>query len=147
MGLATLATLALVSSASALSLRTAPLTRGLSARTPLRAAVVATTTLEPSPALAIEPEDEWISKVDLTAFGKECRALGDRLEKGQGEADMKHLKRMVLWSNLCGAAGMATMWMKPNLISIIGLSLWTCSRCAACRGLASCGVHSRAPCQ
>ncbi|EOD40666.1 hypothetical protein EMIHUDRAFT_454147 [Emiliania huxleyi CCMP1516] len=77
---------------------------------------------------AVAPEDEWIARVDLAAFGKECRELGSRLEKGQGEADVKHLKRMILWSNLCGAVGVATMWMKPNFISVMGLSLWTMSR-------------------
>jgi len=79
---------------------------------------------------AVAPEDEWIARVDLAAFGKECRELGSRLEKGQGEADVKHLKRMILWSNLCGAVGVATMWMKPNFISVMGLSLWTMSRLA-----------------
>jgi hypothetical protein len=123
--------------AEALSLRAAPLARGLQATALRRAAVAAvatSTTLEPSPAQTVAPEDEWIARVDLVAFGKECRELGDRLEKGQSEADVKHLNKMVLWSNLCGAVGMATMWMRPNFVSVMGLSLWTMSRYAGAPG-------------
>jgi len=81
-----------------------------------------------------EPVDEydaWTQNMDYKAFRKEVHELGQRLSDGQGEADVNHLKRMILWSNLCGGVGIATMWMSSpigRLLSIVGLSTWTCTR-------------------
>ena len=36
----------------------------------------------------------WIADLDLAAFGEEIRALGKELEKGQGEADAAHLRKV-----------------------------------------------------
>ena len=65
----------------------------------------------------IAPEDEWIAKVDIPAFKAEIKALGDRLEKGQGDEDVAHLEKIMRWSNFCGAVGLLTCWMRPNPVS------------------------------
>lgn len=86
-----------------------------------------------SPGTAPQPVgyDAWAADLDYAAFRKDVHALGQRLEKGQGEADVRHLKKMILWSNMCGAVGVATMWMSSplgRLLSVVGLSTWTCTR-------------------
>ena len=50
--------------------------------------------------------EEWIETFDLNAFAADIRALGDKLEKEQGEADVRHLNKMVMWSNMCAAVGL-----------------------------------------
>jgi len=72
--------------------------------------------------------DEWVAKFDVTAFAAEVKALGDKLEKGQGEADVRHLNKMVMWSNICALVGLTTMGWGVNPISAIALSTWTFSR-------------------
>ena len=75
--------------------------------------------------------DAWAAELDYKAFRKEVHALGTRLANEQGEADVAHLRRMIMWSNGFGAMGLATMWMSSpvgRLLSIIGLSTWTCTR-------------------
>jgi len=93
------------------------------------ARIHATTTL-PAPDV-IAPEDEWTQKMDYVGFQKEVAALGDRLEKNQGEEDVKHLRKMCRWSNFCGGFGMLTMWTTNPILrplSIFALSLWSMSR-------------------
>ena len=65
----------------------------------------------------IAPEDEWIAKVDIPAFKADIKALGDRLEKGQGNEDVAHLEKIMRWSNICGGVGLLTCWMRPNPVS------------------------------
>ena len=88
-----------------------------------------------APELATSPAavgyDEWASKLDYKAFRKEVHALGTRMANEQGQADVNHLKRMIGWSNGFGLLGLATMWMSSplgRLLSIVGLSTWTCTR-------------------
>jgi len=76
----------------------------------------------------LKADEEWIEKLDLKAFTEDIRKLGSALEKKQGPADVSHLNKIVLWSNLCGLVGVLTMGFGVNLISIIGLSTWTFSR-------------------
>jgi len=75
--------------------------------------------------LSLPEQDQWIQKMDLDAFGKDVHALGEKLKNEQGEADNRHLKKMITWSRLCGVAGLATMWMGPNPFTVFALSLWT----------------------
>jgi len=83
----------------------------------------------PAPAVeAVAREDAWIKSLDLGAFKAEVRALGDRLEREQGPADVAHLQKLIRWSNICAAVGIGTMWLAPNPMSIIALSTWTFSR-------------------
>lgn len=72
--------------------------------------------------------DEWVKTFDLVEFTKEIKALGDKLEKGQGQADVDHLNKIVGWSNLCAAVGFLAMGFSVNLVAIVGLSTWTFSR-------------------
>mmetsp|Transcript_74640 Transcript_74640/g.242512 ORF Transcript_74640/g.242512 Transcript_74640/m.242512 type:complete len:522 (+) Transcript_74640:113-1678(+) len=73
----------------------------------------------------LAPHDEWIRTLDLGAFGKEVNALGQRLQSEQGPEDQAHLQKMVLWSRFCAVVGLATMWLPPNPLSVVFLSLWT----------------------
>ena len=79
-------------------------------------------------ASSLAAEDQWVRSFDSAAFKQDVGALGARLEKGQGEADVKHLQKIIRWSNACGFIGLATMWMPYSPLSIVGLSLWTMSR-------------------
>lgn len=72
--------------------------------------------------------DEWIAKFDLNAFAADIRELGETLEKQQGEADVKHLNKMIMWSNMCALVGFVTMGLGVNIVSIMALSTWTFSR-------------------
>eukprot|EP00567_Pseudictyota_dubia_P015286 CAMPEP_0197441436 /NCGR_PEP_ID=MMETSP1175-20131217/7705_1 /TAXON_ID=1003142 /ORGANISM="Triceratium dubium, Strain CCMP147" /LENGTH=425 /DNA_ID=CAMNT_0042971709 /DNA_START=78 /DNA_END=1355 /DNA_ORIENTATION=- len=83
-------------------------------------------TLVDSPQL--KREDKWIADFDVEGFTEEIRALGDKLEKQQGEEDVRHLRKMVAWSNACAAVGLLTMGFGVNIVSIIGLSLFTFTR-------------------
>ena len=55
--------------------------------------------------------DAWAADLDYTQFRKQVHTLGQSLAGGQGEADLKHLRKMVLWSNICGAVGIATIYV------------------------------------
>jgi len=80
---------------------------------------------EETPKIRLQPHDQWISKIDLPAFGKEVHELGLRLKREQGEEDQKHLRKMINWSRLCAAFGLLTMWLTPNPLTVIAISLWT----------------------
>ncbi|MGB1599908.1 MAG: hypothetical protein ACPIOQ_44575, partial [Promethearchaeia archaeon] len=82
--------------------------------------------------VAVNPQtvaehDKWLLTFDHDAFKADVGALGKRLDKEQGEADVKHLKKICLWSNTCAVLGLATMWLPlgsaANLFSILMLSL------------------------
>ena len=84
--------------------------------------------------VAVNPQtvaehDKWLLTFDHDAFKADVGALGKRLDKEQGEADVKHLKKICLWSNTCAVLGLATMWLPlgsaANLFSILMLSLVT----------------------
>jgi len=75
-----------------------------------------------TPGLA--PCDRWIADLDLPAFGREVHELGQRLKKEQGPQDQAHLRKMVLWSRICGVVGVATAWLTPNPLTVVALSLW-----------------------
>jgi len=76
----------------------------------------------------LQPGDEWIADFDLKSFTKEIRELGDKLEKQQGPDDVRHLNKIVGWSNMCALVGFLTMGFGINPISIFALSTWTFSR-------------------
>jgi len=134
-----LAVVALAHASSALVASSARLPGSIAASTPALAhftapqslrsrPIFASATLEPQVAAPTAAEDAWIARTDLAAFKKDCQALGSRLEAEQGEADVKHLHKMVRWSNACGLIGLLTMWMAPNPITVAALSLWSMSR-------------------
>lgn len=77
----------------------------------------------------LSKDDEWLQKFDFAAFSEEIRALGKKLEREQGPADVAHLNKMISWSNSFAAVGLLSMgFVKYNPISIICLSLYTFSR-------------------
>jgi len=80
----------------------------------------------------VKEHDQWLINFNHDAFKKDVDELGKRLEKNQGEDDVKHLKKICFWSNACAVLGLATMWLPVgsalNLFSILMLSLWTMSR-------------------
>ncbi len=76
----------------------------------------------------LQTGDEWIPDFDLKAFTKEIRDLGNKLEKEQGDADVRHLNKIIGWSNMCALVGFLTMGFSINLVSIVALSTWTFSR-------------------
>lgn len=78
-----------------------------------------------SPVDLLQPCDQWIAKVDLESFGKEVHELGMKLKAEQGPDDQRHLRKIITWSRMCAGIGIATMWIKPNLLSVVALSLWT----------------------
>ena len=79
-------------------------------------------------AAALAPEDAWVANFDTDGFRKEVDELGDKLLKQQGPEDVKHLKKMIMWSNVCAAVGLGTMWMAPNPVTIFAISTWIMSR-------------------
>jgi len=76
----------------------------------------------------LKADEEWIAKLDINAFAKDIKELGAKLEKAQGPADVRHLNKMVNWSNMCAFVAFLTMGFGVNPISICGVSLWTFSR-------------------
>jgi len=76
----------------------------------------------------LQKGEEWILNFDIQAFTKEIRELGEKLEKEQGEADVRHLNKIVGWSNLCALVGILSMGFKVHLLPIVALSTWTFSR-------------------
>jgi len=83
---------------------------------------------EASEPFSLHPKDQWIASLNLEEFGREVQELGRQLEAEQGEADIQHLHKIVMWSDACAVIGLGTMWLAPNPLSIIALSLWTFSR-------------------
>jgi fatty acid desaturase len=80
---------------------------------------------ENKPALA--PEDSWVANLDYSAFAKDVNELGKELLKETGDADVKHLYKIVGWRNAAALIGLTTVWMGPNPITIAALSTWTYS--------------------
>ena len=57
----------------------------------------------------LAPEDAWISTLDMESFRRDIRAIGARYHTEQGPADIAHLRKLCLWSNICAAVGLITM--------------------------------------
>ena len=76
----------------------------------------------------LKPGEEWIEKFDLNAFAADINALGKKLEQEQGDEDVRHLNKMIMWSNLFAAFGLLTMGISVNIFPIIALSTFTFSR-------------------
>ena len=84
--------------------------------------------LRPTEKPTLAPRDEWLETFNLEAFTADIKELGDRLEKNQGDADVRHLNKMVMWSNICGLVGFAMMGFGVNVYAIVGLSTFTFTR-------------------
>jgi hypothetical protein len=55
----------------------------------------------------LKPGGKWSEKVDLNAFEAygECYALGRKMELEQGDDDVRHMNKMIMWNNLFAASG------------------------------------------
>jgi fatty acid desaturase len=58
-----------------------------------------------------------IAHHDAEAFARDLDALRARIRKEVGPSDRAHLSKIERWGRLCTAAGWATTWLGPNLIS------------------------------
>eukprot|EP00310_Coccolithus_braarudii_P016813 CAMPEP_0183353006 /NCGR_PEP_ID=MMETSP0164_2-20130417/32067_1 /TAXON_ID=221442 /ORGANISM="Coccolithus pelagicus ssp braarudi, Strain PLY182g" /LENGTH=473 /DNA_ID=CAMNT_0025525597 /DNA_START=31 /DNA_END=1452 /DNA_ORIENTATION=+ len=85
-------------------------------------------------------EDEWIASLDLDAFALELKTLGKTLAAQQGDADVRHLDKIVAWQRACTAFGVATMGLVAyNPLAIFALSTgvltrWTIVAHHVCHG-------------
>lgn len=91
--------------------------------------------------LDLKPEDKWMSNVDLKAFGDDIRELGKKLSAEQGPADVAHLDKIILWSNLFTFSGIFTCgvvpfyYIFPAVLLSIGLtSRWVMIAHHTCHG-------------
>jgi fatty acid desaturase len=84
--------------------------------------------VKPIANVKLSAQDEWIGKFDVKGFTEEVRELGKKLEAEQGPADVQHLNKMLTWSNSFAAVGLLSMGFAINPLSVICLSLYTCSR-------------------
>ena len=64
----------------------------------------------------------------LDAFFVELDALEAEIRDGLGEDDLAHLHRISRWGRTCTAAGWATAWMGPNLLSASLLAMGRSAR-------------------
>lgn len=75
--------------------------------------------------------DAWLKQFDYDAFTADIKALGKKLESEQGEEDVAHLNKMILWSNTFAAVGLISMgFFRYNIVSIFCLSVYSFTRWA-----------------
>jgi len=72
----------------------------------------------------LSAEDAWISKCDLDAFAADIKALGKTLAAQQGDADVRHLNKIVCWQRACTALGVATMAMPLGPLPFNPIAVW-----------------------
>ena len=88
----------------------------------------------------LKPCDRWIGNVDVLALEKDFSALGRELAKQQGPADVAHLNKIILWSQLLSVAGLLSMALSPSyvfpalLLSTATFIRWTCIGHHVCHG-------------
>lgn len=79
----------------------------------------------PSDSVELEPTDAWLKEFNYEGFRADIKALGEELDKGQGEEDVRHLNKMISWCNACAAIGLLTMGFSVNIVTVLALSTWT----------------------
>jgi fatty acid desaturase len=75
--------------------------------------------------------DQWLKSFDLEAFTQDIHSLGLTLNKTQSaKDDVKHLDKIMLWSNLFGLVGLLGMGFSGLLgwCAVVGISTCTFSR-------------------
>ena len=88
----------------------------------------------------LSKEDEWIDKMDLKAFREDIKELGKRLSDEQGPDDVRHLHKMIMWSNMFTFAGVLTMalpayYILPAFLLSVGTTTrWTMIAHHTCHG-------------
>lgn len=90
---------------------------------------------------ALAPDDAWIDGVNMGAFKKEIHELGKKLAANEGEADIAHLRKMVIWSDAATLSGVVLsailpLWsLLPAALLAIGVtSRWTMVAHHVCHG-------------
>ena len=76
---------------------------------------------------------------DLQAFERDIDSLRHELGAASGPEDLRLAHRMERWGWACTALGLATCWLGPNPIAVLGLALgafarWTVVAHHACHG-------------
>ena len=59
---------------------------------------------------------------DYDALARGVAALRREILGALGDADLRHLRRVVRWGRLCEVLGYATAWIAPNLPAVLLLS-------------------------
>lgn len=73
----------------------------------------------------LSDESAWVKNLDYDAFARDVNKLGKQLKKEQGVEDVEHLNKILRWRDIAAIAGITTMWMSPNPLSVLALSTWT----------------------
>mmetsp|Transcript_55491 Transcript_55491/g.126111 ORF Transcript_55491/g.126111 Transcript_55491/m.126111 type:complete len:200 (-) Transcript_55491:51-650(-) len=79
-------------------------------------------------ATELAPQDAFIGKLDMEEFRRDIDDLGKKLAANQGQADLKHLEKIINWSRFCSWFGALTCWICINPVSIFLMSAGTMSR-------------------
>jgi fatty acid desaturase len=79
--------------------------------------------VEPNPAASpLRP------RIDAEAFHRDIQALRRRILESLGPDDLAHLEKLEGWGKKATALGLATAWMGPNPVAILGLSIGRSTR-------------------
>lgn len=95
---------------------------------------------DPATKSVLSKEDQWIDKMDLKAFREDIKELGKRLSDEQGEEHVRHLHKMIMWSNMFTLAGVLTMalpayYLLPAFCLSVGTTTrWTMIAHHTCHG-------------
>lgn len=79
-----------------------------------------------------------LDDVDLDAFVRELEAIAAEAREDMGEADLDHLRKIERIGRVAGIIGLATAFIAPNPVSVLGLSF---SRFVRWTGVAHPVVH------
>ena len=60
--------------------------------------------------------------VDLDAFARDLDELHARVRAEVGEADFRHHRKIERWGRVAGLLGLATAWIAPNPIAVLGIA-------------------------
>lgn len=111
---------------SGLRVRAAPKAKMVRVSAALAPAVAPGADLPPMWGPKAENVAEWRKNLDLKAWGAEMRSLERELKAEQSEKDVKHLKGVLFWSNVCYFSGLALAGvcnpMQGNFIAAFLLS-------------------------
>jgi fatty acid desaturase len=69
-----------------------------------------------------------LSRIDAEAFYAELTELRRELDASLGEEDLAHLRKIERWGHAATAVGLATAWLGPNPVSVLGLAIGRSTR-------------------
>jgi fatty acid desaturase len=72
--------------------------------------------------------DDPYAHVDRQALARDLDALRAEAERDLGAQDVAHMRKLERWGRMCTAAGYATGWIAPNLLSAALLSTGSMAR-------------------